>query len=98
MAPTDHVDFTHYTLDGYRAIVKWKTAFYSFYLPVALAMYMVSETLLHEIIMSKESRFKNISGTVLSHICVSHDFFRRTKYLHARNRLNAYFYQFQHFH
>ncbi|KAK2144097.1 hypothetical protein LSH36_785g01038 [Paralvinella palmiformis] len=41
MAPTDHVDFTHYTLDGYRAIVKWKTAFYSFYLPVALAMYMV---------------------------------------------------------
>ena len=26
----------------YKAIVKFKTAFYSFYLPVALAMYMVS--------------------------------------------------------
>lgn len=26
----------------YKAIVKYKTAFYSFYLPVAAAMYMVS--------------------------------------------------------
>lgn len=26
----------------YKAIVKYKTAFYSFYLPVASAMYMVS--------------------------------------------------------
>ena len=26
----------------YKGIVKYKTAFYSFYLPVALAMYMVS--------------------------------------------------------
>ncbi|XP_071852622.1 farnesyl pyrophosphate synthase-like isoform X1 [Apostichopus japonicus] len=30
-----------YTQERYDAIVKWKTAFYSFYLPVALAMYMV---------------------------------------------------------
>lgn len=27
----------------YKSIVKYKTAFYSFYLPVAAAMYMVSE-------------------------------------------------------
>ena len=27
----------------YKAIVKYKTAFYSFYLPVALAMHLVSE-------------------------------------------------------
>lgn len=40
-APTDRVDFTNYTMDRYKAIVKWKTAFYSFYLPVACAMYMV---------------------------------------------------------
>ena len=33
---------TKYTLEKYKAIVKWKTAFYSFYLPVAIAMYMVS--------------------------------------------------------
>lgn len=39
-APTDHIDFTNFTIDRYQAIVKWKTAFYSFYLPVALAMYM----------------------------------------------------------
>lgn len=29
----------------YKSIVKYKTAFYSFYLPVAAAMYMVSEPL-----------------------------------------------------
>ena len=36
---------TIYNLDfiqrRYKAIVKWKTGYYSFYLPVALAMYMV---------------------------------------------------------
>ena len=42
-APSDgKVDFTKYTMETYSAIVKWKTAFYSFYLPVALAMYMVN--------------------------------------------------------
>lgn len=30
-------------LPRYKSIVKYKTAFYSFYLPVAAAMYMVSE-------------------------------------------------------
>ena len=40
-ASDDKVDFTHYRLDRYKAIVKWKTAFYSFYLLVASAMYMV---------------------------------------------------------
>lgn len=39
-APEDHVDFSSYTLDRYKAIVKYKTAFYSFYLPVAAAMFM----------------------------------------------------------
>lgn len=38
--PAGTVDFTHYTAEKYNAIVKWKTAFYSFYLPVATAMYM----------------------------------------------------------
>jgi farnesyl diphosphate synthase len=36
------VDFTKFTEERYHAIVKWKTAYYSFYLPVALAMYMVN--------------------------------------------------------
>ena len=40
--PEGTIDFTNFTLETYAAIVKWKTAFYSFYLPVALAMYMVS--------------------------------------------------------
>ncbi|KAL4225699.1 hypothetical protein ACF0H5_016388 [Mactra antiquata] len=38
--PPGNIDFTNYTEEKYRAIVKWKTAFYSFYLPVAIAMYM----------------------------------------------------------
>jgi len=33
-------DFSAFTLDNYKKIVKYKTAFYSFYLPVALAMLM----------------------------------------------------------
>ena len=32
--------FEDYTTDRYDAIVKWKTAFYSFYLPVALALHI----------------------------------------------------------
>lgn len=31
-----------YTMERYNAIVKYKTSFYSFYLPIALSMYMVS--------------------------------------------------------
>lgn len=46
-ASDDKIDFTNYTLDKYNAIVKWKTAFYSFYLPVASAMYMVSEIIIY---------------------------------------------------
>ncbi|VDI52208.1 farnesyl diphosphate synthase [Mytilus galloprovincialis] len=38
------VDFTKFTEERYNAIVKWKTAYYSFYLPVALAMYMAGIT------------------------------------------------------
>lgn len=40
-APTGgKVDFTDFTEDRYNTIVKWKTGYYSFYLPVAIAMYM----------------------------------------------------------
>lgn len=31
-----------FTMDRYKAIVKYKTAYYSFHLPVALSMYMVN--------------------------------------------------------
>lgn len=33
-----HLDFESYTIERYNLIVKYKTAFYSFYLPVALAV------------------------------------------------------------
>ncbi|CAH6906497.1 Fdps [Phodopus roborovskii] len=39
-APQGHVDLDRYTEKRYKSIVKYKTAFYSFYLPVAAAMYM----------------------------------------------------------
>ncbi|CAG5121297.1 unnamed protein product [Candidula unifasciata] len=39
-AASEGVDFSKFTMERYSAIVKWKTAFYSFYLPVAIAMYM----------------------------------------------------------
>jgi len=43
-------NFENFTLERYKAIVKFKTAFYSFYLPVALAMYMagIKDTQSHE--------------------------------------------------
>jgi len=44
------VDFNLFTLDRYESIVVYKTAFYSFYLPVAIAMYSagLSDGDLHE--------------------------------------------------
>lgn len=39
-APEDQVDLSRFSLDKHTYIVTYKTAFYSFYLPVALALYM----------------------------------------------------------
>ena len=39
-APRGHVDLGKYTEKWYKSIVKYKTAFYSFYLPIATTMYM----------------------------------------------------------
>lgn len=38
-APEDHVDLTNFSMQKYTFIVIYKTAYYSFYLPVALALY-----------------------------------------------------------
>jgi len=43
-APEDHVDLSKFSLEKHQKIVVYKTAFYSFYLPVALAMRMVGVT------------------------------------------------------
>ncbi|KAF2269415.1 terpenoid synthase [Lojkania enalia] len=40
-APEDHVDLDNFSLDKFTFIVIYKTAFYSFYLPVALALHYV---------------------------------------------------------
>ncbi|XP_045901799.1 farnesyl pyrophosphate synthase isoform X1 [Micropterus dolomieu] len=39
-SPPGQIDLSRFTMERYKAIVKYKTAFYSFYLPVAAAMYM----------------------------------------------------------
>lgn len=39
-APEDKVNLSNFSLEKYQFIVIYKTAYYSFYLPVALAMYM----------------------------------------------------------
>lgn len=38
-APEDHVDLDNFSMEKYNFIVRFKTAYYSFYLPVALALY-----------------------------------------------------------
>lgn len=43
-APEDEVDLSKFSLEKHSYIVTYKTAFYSFYLPVALAMYMAGVT------------------------------------------------------
>lgn len=40
-APEDHVDLSNFDMDKYTFIVTYKTAYYSFYLPVALALYFL---------------------------------------------------------
>ncbi|KAF2718987.1 ERG20 farnesyl diphosphate synthase [Polychaeton citri CBS 116435] len=39
-APEDHVDLENFSLEKYQFIVIYKTAYYSFYLPVALALHL----------------------------------------------------------
>lgn len=41
--PPDKVDLSRFTEKRYKNIVKYKTSFYTAYLPVAAAMYMVRE-------------------------------------------------------
>lgn len=43
-APEDHVDLNRFSLEKHQLIVIYKTAYYSFYLPVALAMHFVGIT------------------------------------------------------
>jgi farnesyl diphosphate synthase len=38
-APEDHVDLNNFSMEKFTFIVTYKTAYYSFYLPVALALY-----------------------------------------------------------
>jgi hypothetical protein len=40
-----------FTMDRYSSIVKYKTAYYSFHLPVALAMYMVRIILMLSVVI-----------------------------------------------
>ncbi|SCW03167.1 LAFE_0G04434g1_1 [Lachancea fermentati] len=43
-APEDNVDLSKFSLEKHSFIVRFKTAYYSFYLPVALAMYVAGIT------------------------------------------------------
>jgi farnesyl diphosphate synthase len=43
-APVGEIDLSRFNSEKYYWIVRFKTAFYSFYLPVALAMLMVNST------------------------------------------------------
>jgi len=52
-APTDKINFAAYTIERYNAIVEYKTSYYSFYLPVACALYMVSSSFLPHNTMHK---------------------------------------------
>lgn len=56
-APEGDIDLARFTMDRYRLIVIYKTAFYSFYLPVALAMVYAGHT--------DKSQFANAQAILL---------------------------------
>jgi farnesyl diphosphate synthase len=43
-APPGTIDLSRYTMDNYLRIVTYKTAFYTFYLPVAAGLVLAGET------------------------------------------------------
>ena len=51
----------HFTMDRYNAIVRNKTGYYSFYLPVALAMHMVSKR--HLTVMGYVGNTRSVKGS-----------------------------------
>ena len=53
-APEDSVDLNKFSLEKHSFIVTYKTAFYSFYLPVALAMYMAGVSSDEELQQAKD--------------------------------------------
>ncbi|PFH48250.1 hypothetical protein AMATHDRAFT_76816 [Amanita thiersii Skay4041] len=60
-APEDKVDPTKFSLEKHRLIVIYKTAYYSFYLPVALAMYMLLGEIGTDIVDNKCSWCINVA-------------------------------------
>eukprot|EP00878_Enallax_costatus_P031017 GHUV01033844.1.p1 GENE.GHUV01033844.1~~GHUV01033844.1.p1 ORF type:complete len:193 (+),score=70.64 GHUV01033844.1:173-751(+) len=43
-APPGHIDLSRYTMDNYLRIITYKTAFYTFYLPVACGLVLAGES------------------------------------------------------
>jgi hypothetical protein len=70
-----------FTMDRYSSIVKYKTAYYSFHLPVALAMYMVCIILMFFVVIYHYFIFTGVhlmnifffiaKNVILSHACIS---------------------------
>ncbi|KAJ1988191.1 Farnesyl pyrophosphate synthetase [Dimargaris cristalligena] len=56
-APEDQVDLTRFSMTKYRYIVKYKTSYYSFYLPVAMALLLAG--------VSEERAFKQAEAILL---------------------------------
>lgn len=53
-APEDNIDLTRFSLEKHSFIVIYKTAYYSFYLPVALAMHMAGAASEENLAQAKE--------------------------------------------
>uniref|UniRef100_A0A7S0I3W0 Farnesyl diphosphate synthase n=1 Tax=Hanusia phi TaxID=3032 RepID=A0A7S0I3W0_9CRYP len=53
-SPEGRLDFSRFTIERYKLIVKYKTAFYSFYLPVAAGLYLAGLTGEKDLDLTKE--------------------------------------------
>jgi farnesyl diphosphate synthase len=57
-APEDKVDLTKFSMERYDSIVKYKTSYYSFYLPVALALHWLELDTPHNLQQTHEIMMK----------------------------------------
>lgn len=74
-APIGEVDLSKYTLDNYLRIVTYKTAFYTFYLPVACGMLLagISDDVAYktaEPILVEMGQYFQVINAVRAHSCL----------------------------
>ena len=76
-----------FTMDRYKAIVKHKTAYYSFPLPIALAMHVVS-------ILYAVKGARNSFDRIKYSVCTTPKFISQERFIQNREKTLAYLFMY----